>query len=203
MQNQYAYIVTPKDGDRYKNEVTFDSGQKFIVNTDIFNHKHVTREAIVLAVPSQVDTPVKVGDTVIVHHNLFRRWHDQYGRERNSGDYIDEDKYLCYQDQIYMYKSDSTWKGLGEYCFISPIENTQFFDIEEEERQVGVIEVANEQLECMGLKVGDVIGFFKNREYEFWVEGKRIYRMRNVDLFIKYDDRENVKIYNPEWVSHF
>ena len=34
---------------------------------------------------------INVGDTVIIHHNVFRRWYDQRGVERNSSSYFKED----------------------------------------------------------------------------------------------------------------
>ena len=45
--------------------------------------RYVNREAIVVSLPKAVKTDIKIGDTVIVHHNVFRRWHDQQGVEKN------------------------------------------------------------------------------------------------------------------------
>jgi len=74
MESVYNFVVTPK-GDRYNNTKEVDGG-KLILNTEIFNHQHVNREAIVVSTPMVGQTDIKPGDTVIVHHNLFRRWHD-------------------------------------------------------------------------------------------------------------------------------
>ena len=53
MQSVYNYVVEPL-GERYNN--TKKVGDKeFILNTEVFNHQHVNREAKVLSVP-------KVGD---------------------------------------------------------------------------------------------------------------------------------------------
>ena len=202
MQTPFAFIISPLEGNRYKNEVEFGDGNKLIVNTDMFNHQFISREAKVLATPSGIDTPIKVGDTVIVHHNIFRRWHDQMGRERNSSDFISEDKYKCTIDQIYMYKSDTTWKGLDDFCFVQPVENDEKFIPTKEKRHFGVIVIGNDRLKELGVEPQDVISFFPNREYEFVVEGKRMYRIRTVDIFAKHEDKE-VKVYDPEWTSYF
>ena len=202
MKSIHAFIIKPKGGDRYKNEIELEGGKKFVVNTDIFNHEYVSREAEVIAIPTAYETPIKVGDTIIVHHNIFRRWHDQMGRERNSSNFISEDKYTCFPDQIYMHKSDDEWKGLDGYCFVSPVEDKRELAVNKEVPQMGTIEIDNKDLNSIGVYKGDVIGFLANREYEFVIEGKRLYRMRNVDVVFKYDDRQ-VEVYNPNWANHF
>ena len=79
MKSVYNFVVAPLNS-RYNN--TKKVGDKeLIVNTEIFSHQHVSREAIVKALPTVGKTDIKVGDTVIVHHNVFRRWNNQYGVE--------------------------------------------------------------------------------------------------------------------------
>ena len=74
MKSVYSFVVTPI-GKRYNN--TKKIGDKeLVVNTEIFNHQYVNRKAKVLSVPIISDTDIKVGDIVIVHHNVFRRWHN-------------------------------------------------------------------------------------------------------------------------------
>ena len=82
MRSVYNFVVTPK-GDRYNNKKKI-GGSELIINTEIYNHQYVNREAVVVSTPIVGETNIKVGDTVIVHHNVFRRWHNQYGIEKNS-----------------------------------------------------------------------------------------------------------------------
>ena len=107
MKSVYNFVVTPIKN-RYNNTKDID-GKELIVNTEIFNHQYVSREAIVKAIPTVGETDIKVGDTVIVHHNVFRRWHNQHGIEKNSRAYIDEDHYLVQPDQIFLYKKKSVF----------------------------------------------------------------------------------------------
>ena len=66
MKSVIYFIVKPKVS-RYNN--TKKIGDKeLILNSEIYTHQNVSREAIVLATPSMIDTEVKVGDEVIVHH---------------------------------------------------------------------------------------------------------------------------------------
>ena len=76
------YVIIPV-GSRYNN--TKKIGEKeLVLNTEIHNHQFVNRKAKVIATPLLFQSPINVGDEVIVHHNIFRRWHDVKGREKNS-----------------------------------------------------------------------------------------------------------------------
>ena len=89
MQGLFNFVVKPK-GSRYNN-VKKIGDKELILNAELFSHQYVNREAIVVSLPKIVKTDIKVGDTVIIHHNVFRRWHDQQGVEKNSRSYFKED----------------------------------------------------------------------------------------------------------------
>ena len=57
-------------------------------------------------------------DTVIVHHNVFRRWNDVSGKERNSKSFYKEDMYFVSEDQIFAYKQENKWKPMKGFCNI-------------------------------------------------------------------------------------
>ena len=101
MKAPFDFVIEPK-GNRYNN--TKKIGDKnLILNTEIFNHQFVNREAIVKSTPTAFETEIKPGYSVVVHHNVFRRWHNQYGIEKNSRSYFNDSlsinklmiKYLC------------------------------------------------------------------------------------------------------------
>ena len=103
MKAPFDFVIEPK-GNRYNN--TTKVGDKdLILNTEIYNHQFVNREAIVKSVPTAFETEIEPGDTIITHHNVFRRWHDVKGRERNSRSFFDENTYLVKEDQIFLYKN--------------------------------------------------------------------------------------------------
>ena len=62
-------------------------------------------QAVVISTPMVGHTDIQPGDTVIVHHNVFRRWHNQYGIEKNSRSYFNEDTYLI-NDSAAIFLSD-------------------------------------------------------------------------------------------------
>ena len=101
------FIISPI-GERYNNSKKVGD-KELVLNTEVYNHQYVNRLAKVIATPLLFQSPVNVGDEVIVHHNIFRRWYDIRGNERNSGQYFKEDLYFCKPNQIYLRKKNNKW----------------------------------------------------------------------------------------------
>ena len=78
-----------------------------------------------------------------------------------------------------MYKQDGEWYPHDRYCFVSPIppQDSYIFKPFTEEPLMGVMEYPNEYLSAQGVKKGDTIIFEPESEYEFEVDGKKMYRM--------------------------
>ena len=127
MKSVYNFVVTPK-GERYNNTKETEGGE-LILNTEIYNHQYVNREAIVISKPIIGDTDIKTGDTVIVHHNVFRRWYNVKGIEKNSRSYFNESTYMITPDQIFLYKRGDEWITPKGYCFITPLKAIDQFNI--------------------------------------------------------------------------
>jgi len=193
-----SFIVSPIRS-RYDN--TKKVGDKeLILNTEIFTHKNVSNNAIVVGLPKNKKTDIQVGDEVIIHHNVFRRWHDVRGKEQNSRSFFSEDKYFVGDDQLYIYKHNEEWKSLDDYCFVKPIANDDMFSLEKEKPLVGIVKYSNDILRSRGIEVGDKIGFIPNSEFEFIIDGERVYRVRTKVITIKYEYEGEEREYNPSWV---
>ena len=137
MKAPFDFVIEPK-GNRYNN--TTKVGDKdLILNTEVYNHQFVNREAIVKSVPTAFKTEIKPGDTIITHHNVFRRWHDVYGEERNSKSYFDENTYIIKEDQIFLYKRKNEWIAPKGYCFVQPIKQKDKMSVDLEKECVGII----------------------------------------------------------------
>ena len=191
MKSVYNFVVTPLKS-RYNNTKNID-GKELIVNTEMFNHQYVSREAIVKAIPTVGDTDIKVGDKVIVHHNVFRRWHNQHGIEKNSRAYIDEETYLVQQDQIFLYKN-TDWQAQKGYCFVAPVKSTDKITVDKEKPLVGIVKHTDGTV-----NKGDLIGFRPSSEYEFIIDGQKLYRLLSNFITIKYEYQGNEEEYNPSW----
>jgi hypothetical protein len=200
MQSLFSFIVEPKNK-RYENEVDIN-GKKLIVNTTMDDHKYVSRVGVVKSLPKIGETNIKIGDEVIVHHNVFRRFHDIRGVEKNSSSYFKEDLYFCYYDQIFLYKQNGDWKAPFDFCFVKPIENKkQFISAQKERPRVGILKYGNSSLDAFKVNEGSLVGFSPSSEYEFIIENDRLYRMRTNDITIKYEYKGDEVEYNPSWAS--
>jgi len=194
MKSVYNFVVTPKGG-RYNNTKKLKGGE-LILNTDIYQHQYVNREAKVISTPIIGDTNIKPGDTVIVHHNVFRRWNDVKGVERNSKSYFNESTYFINHDQIFLYKRKDKWIAPKGYCFVTPLKAIDQFNIESEKPLQGIIKYSDGTV-----KVGELIGFRPNSEYEFIVDGERLYRVLSNFITIKYEYQGDEEEYNPSWAQ--
>ena len=193
MKSVYNYVVKPK-GNRYNNSKKVGD-KDLILNTEIFNHQYINREAEVISTPLISYSNIKPGDTIIVHHNVFRRWHNVKGVEKNSRNYFKKDTYIISQDQIFAYY-DEQWKPMPGYCFVKPIKSFNKFNIDQEQPLMGVIEYADK-----GFSKGDLVGFIPNSEYEFVIDGQKLYRVLSKFITIKYEYQGNEETYNPSWAQ--
>ena len=194
MKSVYNFVVTPK-GERYNNKKKVDGGE-LILNTEIFNHQYVNREAKVISTPIIGDTDIKPGDTVIVHHNVFRRWHNVKGVEKNSRSFFNESTYFVNYDQIFLYKRNKEWIAPKGYCFIKPLKAIDQFNIESEKPLQGIVKYSDGTVE-----VNDLVGFRPSSEFEFIVDGERLFRVLSNFITIKYEYQGNEEEYNPSWTK--
>ena len=192
MKSVYNFVVTPK-GDRYNNKKKVGDSE-LILNTEIFNHQYVNREAIIISTPIIGDTDIKPGDEVIIHHNVFRRWHNVKGIEKNSKSYFNESIYMIAIDQIFLYKRDDDWKAPKGYCFVKPLKATNPLNIDLEKPLQGIVKYSDGTV-----KVNDLVGFRPSSEYEFIIDGERLYRILSNFITIKYEYQGDEEEYNPSW----
>ena len=194
MKSVYNFVVEPV-GDRYNNKKSIGD-KELILNTEIFNHQFVNRLAKVVSTPIIGDNlGITVGDYVIVHHNVFRRWHDIKGKEKNSKNYFNEKTYIINSDQIFLHKNKN-WVAQKGYCFVAPIKSTNKLSTDKEKPLQGIVMYSDGTVE-----INDLIGFRPNSEYEFVVENQKLYRILSQAITIKYEYKGNEETYNPSWAQ--
>ena len=189
--NGYRDFIVVPIGQRYNNAKRVD-GKELILNTEIYNHQYINRLAKVIATPLLFQSPINVGDEVIVHHNIFRRWHDVKGKERNSRSYWKENKYIVSEDQIYLYNN----KAMPGFSFIKPLKAIDKFNVDTERPLIGVIKYSDGSFNKK-----ELVGFKPSMEYEFIINGERLYRVMNKFITIKYEYQGNEEEYNPSWAK--
>ena len=195
MKPLHSYLIKPKNN-RYDN-IKKIGDEELILNTEFSNHLFVSRSAIILETPSLFESNIENGDEVIVHHNIFRRWNDVKGNERNSKDYFKDDKYFCYPDQIFLYKKDNNWNAADGYCFVKPLKNNNEYSIDKEKSLQGIIKYKDNS---DFINIGDKVGFTPWSEYEFIINKERLYRVMTKEISIKYEREKKEAEYNPSWL---
>jgi len=199
MRSVFSFIVKPI-GARYDNKVKVKD-KELIINTSIENFKSVNNLAEIVSVPLAYSTDIQIGDLVIIHHNVFRRFYDIRGEQKNSRAYFMNDMYFCDVDQIYLYKRQDKWKSFGDRCFVKPLKNTSYLSIDKEQKLIGVLKYGNSSLEALKINEGDLVGYTPYGEFEFIVDGQRLYCMKSNDIVIKYEYKGNEAEYNPSWTQ--
>jgi hypothetical protein len=199
MKSLFDFIVEPY-GQRYNNKVKVGD-KSLIINTQVETFKAVNNIAKVIEVPLSYKTPVKKGDLIMIHHNVFRRWYNMRGEEKNSKSYFKDGLYFVQQDQVYLYKSKDKWRSFGDRCFVAPLrDNVEIHNILEQ-NLIGVLKYGNSALEALEINEGDLIGYKPFGEYEFLVDGQRLYCMKSNDIVIKHERQGNEEEYNPSWAQ--
>lgn len=82
MRSIYDFIVKPV-GKRYDNEVKVGE-HTLVTNSSIESFKHVNNIAEVVETPAAFATPIKKGDLIVIHHNVFRVFYDMKGTKKKQ-----------------------------------------------------------------------------------------------------------------------
>jgi len=191
----YSFIVEPLN-ERYDN-IRKVNNNNLIINTSIENHVFVSKKAVVVSTPAAYKTKIKVGDELYVHHNIFRRWYNVRGEEKNSSTFFKDNMYFVSFDQIYMYNN----KPHLDYCFIKPILNSSILENRKEQPNVGIVKYTNNTLEALGINPGTLITFTPNSEFEFIIDGERLYCMKSNDIALVNEYEGNEIENNPSWAK--
>ena len=195
MKSLYYFIVKPLN-DRYDNTRTV-AGTDLIINSGIEDHRFISKKAVVVSTPAAYNTKINIGDELYIHHNIFRRWYDQKGNERNSSTHFKDDFYFVSLEQIYMYNL----KTHLDYCFVKPLKNQSVLENRKEQPNVGIVKYSNKSLEALGITPGTLITFTPNSEFEFIIEGERLYCMKSNDIALTHEYQGNEEENNPSWAK--
>jgi co-chaperonin GroES (HSP10) len=197
MNSVYDFIVKPI-GDRYDN-VKKIGDKELVLNTKVENWKFVNRFAEIISTPLAIATPIKKGDIVVIHQNVFRRFYNMQGKQTNSRSYFKDNMYFVSIDQVYLYKRNKHWNSINDRCFVSPVKNTDVLSNSKELNSVGILKIGNNSLDKLGITPGSVVTFKLGSEWEFNIEEERLYCMKSNDILLEHGYKENQTEYNPSW----
>ena len=199
MKSLFDFIVEPV-GQRYSNDIKIGD-KSLIINTKLESYKSVNNIGKVIETPKTYETNIKKGDLIMIHHNVFRRFYDMKGKQKNSKSYFKDNMFFVQQDQIYLYKRKDKWQAFGDRCFVSPIKDEVDIHNWLEQDLIGILKYGNSSLEALEINEGDLVGYKPFGEYDFIVDGKRLYCMKSNDIVIKYERQGNEVEHNPGWAQ--
>tara|TARA_R100001509_G_scaffold90374_1_gene51896 strand:+ start:1053 stop:1625 length:573 start_codon:yes stop_codon:yes gene_type:complete len=178
MQSPFSFIVRPVSGKRYNN-IKNISGVDIITNVSLENHKSSNRYAEVISLPINYKGEIKPNDILLVHHNVFKFYYDMQGVEKSGRSFFRDDLFFIDNDQFFLYYDHKEWRSHSKYCFVKPVpvKKSYLSKTGKEEPLIGLMKYINKDLEMLGVKVGDEISFTPDSEYEFEVDGEKLYRM--------------------------
>lgn len=186
MQSPFYFIARPTDGKRYDNTKSI-GGVELIVSTSEEDHRFSNRHAEVIELPLGYNGPIQKGDILLVHHNTFKIYNDIKGRRKSGKSFFKDDLFFIEPDQFFMYKHDGNWYAYDRYCFVKPIppEESYIKKPTSDEPLMGIMMYPNDLMKRYGVNAGDKVCFQPDSEYEFYVDGERLYRMFDHQITIK------------------
>jgi len=186
MKSPFNFIVRPYNGRRYDN-IKSIGGIDFITSTSQEDHTVSNRYATVVSTPIDYSGEIEKGDILVVHHNVFKYYNDIQGRQKSGKSFFMDDLFLVDDYQYYLYKHNDVWKAVDMFCFVKPLPKEDYYikSSGTEQPLMGIIEYTNNVLIDEGINVGDVVSFKPDSEYEFEVEGKKLYRVLTNSITIK------------------
>ena len=147
MKSLFNYIISTES--RYNNKTNVNE-QELILNTEISERDYmfVNRIGTIVNEPAYgiTNKTPKKGDIVIIHHNVFRRWIDIRGEEKNSASFLKENEYFVAPDQIFAYKRNEKWHCPDDYCFVSPLSIKDVWAPETEQKLKGELVYSNDEV---------------------------------------------------------
>ena len=186
MKSPFYFIAKPVNGKRYDNTKDI-GGIDFIVSTSEEDHKFSNRYAEVVEIPLGYTGHISKGDILLVHHNVFKFYNDIKGRQKSGKSFFKEDLFFIEMDQFFMYKKADVWYAYDKYCFVKPIPTVDSYISKpfSEEPLMGIMKYTNEYLSTNGINAGDSVCFVPDSEYEFNVDGEKLYRMYDHQITMK------------------
>ena len=186
MKSPFYFIANPINDRRYENTKEI-GGLEIIISTSEEDHRFSNRYAEVIETPLGYTGDVKPGDILLVHHNVFKFYNDMKGRRKSGKSFFKDNYFFIEPEQFFMYKRDGQWHSYDRYCFVRPISAVESYIFKpfKEEPLMGEMVYPNKYLLSKGVKAGDIVCFQPESEYEFNVDGERMYRLYDHQVTIK------------------
>lgn len=162
------------------------------IETKFNEFEHRVMEGEVVGIPEKYKTQVAVGDTLYFHHHVVIT--PQVIDEKNDLYQVNYSPDGGHATQSYIVKKKDTDEiiALDDWVFLDPIKPEpklksdilELVSFEEEVNYKGKIMYASDKIKELGLKIGDVVWFTKNSDYEMQIDDKKLWRVLIQNLTI-------------------
>lgn len=174
------------DDKRYNNTKEI-AGVQVEVSSSIEDYTVTNRIGVVEAIPDWYKGEVKKGFHVVVHHNVFRIYYGMQGGQKSAWNYYKDNIFLLENEQLFLYKDPEKgeWKAPDPFVFLSPVPRLESHDIARigiEEDHLGVVAYAHPNAP---ISPGDTVYFRPDMEYEFNIDGQKLYKMNSRNVCLK------------------
>ena len=188
MKSPYCFIVTPVNDRRYDNQKEI-GGVNFITSVSEEDHTASNRFAIVVETPIGYKGPIKKGDTLLVHHNVFKFYNDMKGQRRSGKSFFKDDLFFVDTEQFFMWHDGDKWNAYDRHCFVESIDKTESYLYKPflKEPLVGIMRYPSRALEMLGIQKGALVSFTPDSEYEFDVDGVKMYRIHDHQITMTHE----------------
>jgi hypothetical protein len=101
------------------------------------------------------------------------------GRQKSGKSFFKDDLFLVDDYQYYLYKHNGRWMAKDEFCFVKPVPKEEFYlhTPGVDQPLVGIVKYTNNKLISYGVDEGQRISFKPDSEYEFNIDGEKLYRV--------------------------
>ena len=91
-------------------------------------------------------------------------------------------------------RAGGEWNTIPGYCFIQPLVSDDRFSLDTERPLVGIVKYSDGTV-----GEGELVGFTPGDEFEFVVDGERMYRVISKYINIQYEHQGDEEEYHPGW----
>jgi len=162
------------------------------IETKFNEFEHRVMEGEVVGIPEKYKTQVAIGDTLYFHHHVVIT--PQVLDENNDLYQVNYSPDGGHATQSYIVKKKDTDEiiALDDWVFLDPIKPEpklksdilELVSFEEEVNYKGKIMYASDKIKELGLKIGDVVWFTKDSDYEMQIDDKKLWRVLIQNLTI-------------------
>lgn len=187
LQSPYKFIVSPI-GRQYNDTKKVGDVELLICNS-IEEGIDVNRLAKVISIPENYNGEIKVDDTVVIGHNVFRISYDHKGFVQESDWYVKNKQFAIDKDLIYAIIRNGEFIPTDDNVFVEPMIEKDFWRGDIEAENVGFAKYVNTKLKSAGVQNGSKIAFKKGSKYIFEIHGTKFFVMKNRRIVAKLNEK--------------